>query len=105
MASVGHDRTPRAAGRVPGGSDRHTAGGTNRHPGARPPDPMPTDESRIELPAWLPWATTACLAALVACLGELWVIERARSQLLREEGMLTEAALKGMQNQLEAERI
>ena len=63
------------------------------------------NESRIELPAWLPWATTACLAALVACLGERWAIEKARSELLREEGMLTEAALKGMQNQLEAERI
>jgi hypothetical protein len=66
---------------------------------------MPMDEPKIELPAWLPWATTACLAALVACLGELWVIEKARSQLLREESMLTEAALKGAQNQLEAERI
>jgi len=66
---------------------------------------MPTDESRIELPAWLPWATTACLAALVACLGELWIIERTRSQLLREEGLLTEAALKAAGNQLEAERI
>jgi len=63
------------------------------------------DESKIELPAWLPWATTACLAALVACLGELWIIERMRSQLLRDQGLLAEAAMKGMENQLEAERI
>jgi hypothetical protein len=68
-------------------------------------DTMPTDPSRIELPPWLPWATTACLAALVACLGELWIIERARSQLLREQAMLADAALKAAQNQLEAERI
>jgi hypothetical protein len=63
------------------------------------------DESTIALPSWLPWATTACLAALVACLGELWIIERAQSQLLREQCMLAEAELKGAQNQLEAERI
>ncbi|HMD59827.1 MAG TPA: anti-sigma factor [Opitutaceae bacterium] len=64
-----------------------------------------TDQSRIELPGWLPWATTACLAAMVACLGELWLIERTRSELLREQRLLADAALKGAQNQLEAERI
>jgi hypothetical protein len=63
------------------------------------------DETKIELPAWLPWATTACLAALVACLGELWIIEKTRTQLLRDENLLAEASLKGAQNQLEAERI
>jgi hypothetical protein len=66
---------------------------------------MPIAVSKMELPSWLPWATTACLAALVACLGELWIIEKARSELLREEGMLANAALKAMENQLEAERI
>ena len=66
---------------------------------------MPTDESKIELPAWLPWATTACLAALVACLGELWVIEKERSQLIREDAALSQTALKAAENQLEAERI
>lgn len=66
---------------------------------------MPKDEPSLELPAWLPWATTACLAALVACLGELWIIERARSQLAREQYLLADAALKGAENQLEAERI
>jgi hypothetical protein len=63
------------------------------------------DETKIELPAWLPWATTACLAALVACLGELWIIEKTRTQLLKDENLLAEASLKGAQNQLEAERI
>ncbi len=63
------------------------------------------DESRFQLPAWLPWATTACLAALVACLGELWIIEKMRSQLARDQGALAEAALKAAENQLEAERI
>jgi len=63
------------------------------------------DETKIELPAWLPWATTACLAALVACLGELWIIEKTRTQLLRDENFVAEASLKGAQNQLEAERI
>jgi hypothetical protein len=63
------------------------------------------DESRFELPAWLPWATTACLAALVACLGELWIIEKMRSQLARDQGALAAAALKATENQLEAERI
>jgi len=63
------------------------------------------DETKIELPGWLPWATTACLAALVACLGELWIIEKARTRLQRDQGLLAEAAMKGMENQLEAERI
>jgi hypothetical protein len=63
------------------------------------------DESKFQLPAWLPWATTACLAALVACVGELWFIERARSQFLRDQGLLAETEIKGAENQLEAERI
>lgn len=63
------------------------------------------DETKFELPAWLPWATTACLAALAACLIELWTIEKTRTQLLRDENLLAEASLKGAQNQLEAERI
>jgi hypothetical protein len=62
-------------------------------------------ENKIELPAWIPWATTTCLAALVACLCELWVIERARNHLLHEEAQLSESALKAATNQLEAERI
>ncbi len=63
------------------------------------------DEPKIVPPAWLPWATTACLAALVACLGELLVIERTRAQFLREQAQLADAAMKGAQNQLEVERI
>jgi hypothetical protein len=63
------------------------------------------DETKIELPPWLPWATTACLAALVACLLELWIIERTRTQMLKDENLMSEATLKAAQNQLEAERI
>jgi len=63
------------------------------------------DETKIELPAWLPWATTACLAALVACLLELWIIERTRTQLLRDEALVGEASLRAARNQLEEERI
>jgi hypothetical protein len=63
------------------------------------------DETKIEIPGWLPWATTACLAALVACLGELLVVEKARNQLQRDQGLLADTAVKGMENQLEAERI
>jgi hypothetical protein len=63
------------------------------------------DETKIALPAWLPWATTACLAALVACLLELWIIERTRTQFLKDENLLAQASLQGAQNQLEAERI
>ncbi len=63
------------------------------------------DESRFALPVWLPWATTACLAALVACLGELWIIEKMRAQLAHDEVALAESALKAAENQLEAERI
>jgi hypothetical protein len=63
------------------------------------------DESKIALPPWLPWATAACLAALAACMGELWMIERARTQLVRDENLLSQATLKAAQNQLEAERI
>jgi hypothetical protein len=63
------------------------------------------DAPKIELRAWLPWATTACLAALVACLGELWIIERMRARVLRDQIAMAEAALKSTENQLEAERI
>jgi hypothetical protein len=63
------------------------------------------DEAKLRLPAWLPWATTACLAAGVACLVELWMIERARNLLLKDEALLTQSAMKGQDNQLEAERI
>jgi hypothetical protein len=63
------------------------------------------EQTKIELPWWLPWATTACLAALVACLGELLFIEKARTRFLRDQGQLAETAMRGAQNQLEAERI
>jgi hypothetical protein len=63
------------------------------------------EESNIALPSWLPWATTAILAALVACVGELWLIEKSRTQLLRDETALSASALKSVQNQLEAEQI
>jgi hypothetical protein len=63
------------------------------------------DPSKFALPAWLPWATAACLAGLVACLGELWMIERTRNQLMLDEKLLREASLEITQNQLEAERI
>ena len=63
------------------------------------------DETKNTLPPWLPWATTACLAALVACLGELWILEKARLRLMRDEILMTEASLKSAENQLEAERI
>jgi hypothetical protein len=65
----------------------------------------PMDETKYELPTWLPWATTACLAALVACLFEFWIIEKSRSELLSEQGLLAESAAKAGQNQIEAERI
>jgi len=62
-------------------------------------------ESKIPLPDWLPWGTTAVLAALVACLGELWMVERTRTQLLRDENALAATALKAADTQLESERI
>jgi hypothetical protein len=72
---------------------------------AAPNQPQPMGQPKIELPSWLPWATTACLAALVACLAELWFIEKARTQFLRDQSQIAETAMKGAQNQLEAERI
>jgi hypothetical protein len=63
------------------------------------------DETKYELPAWLPWATTACLAAMVACLFEFWIIEKSRAELLSEQGLLAESAAKAAHNQIEAERI
>ncbi len=61
------------------------------------------DEPKTTLPTLLPWAATACLAALVACIGELWIIEKARMRLVQDQNLLAEAALKGTENQLEAE--
>jgi hypothetical protein len=66
--------------------------------------PLP-DEPKPALPTLLPWAATACLAALLACVGELWAIGKARTRLMHDQSMLAEAALRGAENQLEAERI
>jgi len=63
------------------------------------------DERKIPLPEWLPWATTAVLAALVACIGELWIVEKTRGQILRDDDALVATELKAVSNQLEAERI
>jgi Anti-sigma-K factor rskA len=63
------------------------------------------DEPKTPLPTLLPWAATACLAALVACIGELWIIEKARMRLIQDQSLLAGAALKATENQLEAERI
>jgi hypothetical protein len=63
------------------------------------------EDPKPALPALLPWAATACLAALVACVGELLFMEKARTRLLRDENLLSQAALKSSENQLEAERI
>jgi hypothetical protein len=63
------------------------------------------EEPKSALPALLPWAAAACLAALVACVGELLFIEKARTRLLQDENLLSQAALKSSENQLEAERI
>ncbi len=63
------------------------------------------DDPKHPLPPWLPWATTAGLAALLACVGELLALEHARTRLLHDQNLLAEAALKGAENQLEAERI
>jgi hypothetical protein len=62
-------------------------------------------ESNIGLPSWLPWATTAILAVVVACVGERLMIEKAKTQLLRDEAVLSASAMKNVQNQLEAEQI
>jgi hypothetical protein len=62
-------------------------------------------ETNTTLPPWLPWATTAVLAALLACVGEVLMMERARNQLLRDEGTLAATLLQAADNQLEAERI
>src|ERR1700679_2522422 len=63
------------------------------------------EESNKALPSWLPWATTAILAMAVACIGERLMIEKAKTQLLRDEAALSASALKNIQNQLEAEQI
>jgi hypothetical protein len=63
------------------------------------------DETKYEFPAWLPWATVACLAAVAACLCELWLVQRSRSELLREQGQMAAADAQASANQLEAERI
>lgn len=69
------------------------------------PGNPPMDEPKYELPPWLPWATTACLAALVACLAELHFIDGSHEELLREEAQLAASAVAAARNQLEAERI
>jgi hypothetical protein len=66
---------------------------------------MPATRYPIEARTWLPWAAVACLAALVAGLGELWILERMRARVLKDQAAIAEAALKSAENQLEAEHI
>lgn len=66
---------------------------------------MPPSRTPIEPRTWLPWAAVACLAALVAGLGELWILERMHTKVLRDEAEISQAALQSADNQLEAERI
>ena len=66
---------------------------------------MPATRNPIEPRTWLPWAAVAGLAALVAGLGELWILERLRARVLGDEAAIAEAALKSAENQLEAEHI
>jgi hypothetical protein len=42
---------------------------------------------------------------MVACLVELWVIEKSRGELLREQAQLSQSAAAAAQNRLEAEQI
>jgi hypothetical protein len=63
------------------------------------------DDPKLAYPPWLPWGAVACLAALLACVGELWMVERARLDLQKEENRIAGDALRSAENQLEAERI
>jgi hypothetical protein len=63
------------------------------------------DASKYAPARWALWATVACLAALVACLGELLFVERARIRLLREQDSLAQAAMQSADEQLQAEQI
>jgi Anti-sigma-K factor rskA len=63
------------------------------------------DLSKLELPELLRWATTVVLAAMTACLAELWTVQKERNEVLRDQSVLTETALKTVEDQLEAERI
>jgi hypothetical protein len=66
---------------------------------------MPSRLPLIELRIWLPWAAVACLAALVAVLGEIGFLDRIRIRVLGEQAEIAAAALKSTENELEVERI
>lgn len=63
------------------------------------------DQPANKTPTWLPWVGVACLAAAVACVGEMLSVERVRGRILRDQAALAQAALESTQNQLDAETI
>lgn len=63
------------------------------------PAPLPRAQ------ALLPWATIACLAAALACVGELLSVERARARLYANEAELARAAQRAAEDERDAQRL
>lgn len=54
---------------------------------------------------WIAWGAAAALALAAAGLGSLWRIERAETQVLRDQSEFARTTSRALEDQLEAERI
>lgn len=74
-------------------------------PAASPaPSPVVRPPSSV-FRAFLPWAIAASLALACAGIGQLYLSFRAQSALLQDQAALAELELRGVRQQLEAERL
>ena len=67
--------------------------------------PPSSKDTGLGLLTVIPWVTTIGLALLCAWLGQLYLVLRSESILLRDQVALDRVTLAMLQQQLEAERI
>ncbi|MDB6167677.1 MAG: hypothetical protein JWM88_541 [Verrucomicrobia bacterium] len=60
---------------------------------------------KLAAPAWLPWIVAAVLAVGGAWTGQLYLVSRSESAMLRDQKILAEYELTSARNQLRAERL
>jgi|UniRef100_UPI00404930FE hypothetical protein len=66
---------------------------------------MSNQKKPLQYTAYLGWIIAAIGALAALWMGRLYSTEQAQNTILQQQQMLADLTLKGLQNQLEAERI
>jgi anti-sigma-K factor RskA len=59
----------------------------------------------LPFPSFLPWAIAACFAIVAAWTGQLYFVARQQNAVLDDQRRVADLELRGLRNQMEAERI